>query len=245
MKNERVIILTGANSGIGLAMAKALAEKGDRVACFDLEGDRLNGMHYVPCDVTDPDGVKESVSSVLSEWGRIDILVNNACLALFSPFSGKSMDETRRELEVNYFGYLNMIRAVLPAMQERQRGIIHNVSSTVGIAGFSGLSGYVSAKGAIEALSRTLAIELRPDGITVNLIHPPLTRTRSSAPIGIPESFMAEPEVVGRRLAAKIGSTKPIITAGLADSVGVWASRLAPGFMGSFLSSRAAKAKKV
>ncbi len=155
MENERVIIITGANNGIGLSMAKALEKMGDHVACFDLTGDNLNGMNYYRTDVTDPDLVNKSVSSVLSEWGRIDILVNNACIAIFSPFECKSIEDTRREFEVNYYGYLNMIQAVVPAMRERNHGIIHNVSSTVGYTGFAGIYGYSSTKGAIEALSRS------------------------------------------------------------------------------------------
>ena len=239
MSND-VIVISGANNGIGLALARSLHATGFRVAGLDLSGENLAGVKFVACDVTDCTQVEAAVASVVAAWGRIDVLVNNACLAVFAPFESKRLEDTRRELEVNYFGYVNLIAAVLPHMRRRGRGIIHNVSSAVGVSGFAGIYGYASSKGAIEALTRTLAIELAPYGITVNLMHPPLTRTASSVPLGIPTRFMADPAVVGRKLAAKIGSRRPVITPGFAEAIGVFVARLMPVVMGKFLSGRAA-----
>jgi NAD(P)-dependent dehydrogenase (short-subunit alcohol dehydrogenase family) len=244
MQSHRVIIITGANNGIGLGLAKALMASGDHVACFDIFGENLAGLKFIKCDVTDPAQVEAAVASVITEWGHIDILVNNACLAIFSPFEEKPLGDTRREFEVNSFGYINLIRAVLPTMKARHDGVIHNFSSTVGTSGFAGIYGYSSTKGAIEALSRTLAIEFAPYGITVNIIHPPLTRTKSSAPLGVPPQFMADPDRVGQKLAKKIGSTKPVVTPGITESLGVFVSKLAPEMMGKFLSARAAAARQ-
>jgi NAD(P)-dependent dehydrogenase (short-subunit alcohol dehydrogenase family) len=244
MQDRRVVVVTGANNGIGLGLVRALARAGDRVACFDLAGENLVGLRHLQCDITDPAQVEAAVGAVTAEWGRIDVLVNNACLAIFCPFEEKQTADTRREFEVNYFGCINMISAVLPTMKAQRQGVIHNVSSTVGVSGFAGIHGYASTKGAIEALTRTLAIELAPSGITVNLVHPPLTRTRSSAPLGVPPRFMADPADVGRRLARKIGSTKAVVTPGPFESVGVLLSRLAPALMGRFLSARAAAARE-
>lgn len=242
MKKD-VVVITGANQGIGLGLARALDQEGYRVIGLDLSLENLVDMPALICDVTDPEQVRTAVEQILREWGRIDVLINNACLAVFAPFEEKELEDTRREFEVNYFGYLNMIRAVLPPMKERGGGVIHNVSSTVGWTGFAGISGYASTKGAVEALTRTLAIELAPHGITVNLIHPPLTRTRSSAPLGVPASFMADPGEVGRKLARKIGSRKKVLTPGLVEAVGVFMARLMPGAMGRFMSERAAQAQ--
>jgi NAD(P)-dependent dehydrogenase (short-subunit alcohol dehydrogenase family) len=243
MSNPRVIVITGANNGIGLGLAKALSAGDDHVACLDISGENLAGLRYFNCDVTDPAQVKASIGEALADWGRIDILVNNACLAIFSPFEEKSLADTRREFEVNYYGYINLIQAVIPTMKAQHQGVIHNFSSTVGTSGFAGIYGYSSTKGAIDALSRTLAIELAPYGITVNIVHPPLTRTKSSEPLGVPSQLMADPYDVGRKLAKKIGSTKAIITPGIAESVGVFASKLFPEMMGKFLSARAATAR--
>jgi NAD(P)-dependent dehydrogenase (short-subunit alcohol dehydrogenase family) len=135
---------------------------------------------------------------VLAKWNFVDILVNNACLCVFKSFIDRSLDRTRAEFEVNYFGAIPMIHAVLPHMKAWGCGIIHNVSSGVGISGFPGISGYVSTKGAIESLTRTLALEFAFFGICVNLMHPPLTNTKSASPLGIPVEMMADPEKVGR-----------------------------------------------
>jgi NAD(P)-dependent dehydrogenase (short-subunit alcohol dehydrogenase family) len=242
MPND-VVLITGANNGIGLGLARALMAEGYRVAAFDLSGENLSGLAFYRCDVTQMPQVTSSVRAVIGEWGRIDILVNNACLALFSRFEERSIEETRQEFEVNYFGYLNLITAVLPFMKEQGHGIIHNVSSGVGLSGFPGLCGYASTKGAIEAFTRTLALELKPSGIVVNLMHPPLSRTRSSAPLGIPARFMSDPQEVGRKLARKIGSSKAVVTPGLAESLGVFMARLFPGAMGKFFAGRTAVAR--
>lgn len=244
MDSSRVVVITGANNGIGLGLAKALHLAGERVACIDLSGEHLSGLFFLPCDVTDISQVNSSVASIIDRWGRVDILVNNACLAVFSSFEEKKIEDTRREIEVNYFGYIHMIQAILPTMKTQGGGVIHNVSSTVGITGFAGIYGYASTKGSIEALSRTLAIELRPHGIIVNLVHPPLTRTHSSAPLGVPAHFMADPDKVGKKLAKKIGSKKAIITPGMTESFGVLISRLIPELLGRFLSSKAATVRK-
>lgn len=239
-----VIIITGANNGIGLGLARALHQHGWRVAGLDLTTENLDGMRSIVCDVTDPEQTASAIKQIVETWGKIDVLVNNACLALFSPFGDKSVEDLRREMEVNYFGYVNMIRAVLPQMKSQGSGVIHNVSSTVGVTGFEGLSGYGSAKGAIESLSRTLAIEFEKYGIVVNLIHPPLTRTKSSAPLGIPAGFMADAEKVGRKLAQKIGSVKGVIAPGVVEISGVFAARMFPIVMGKFMSKKAAKTGK-
>jgi len=241
---DDVVLITGANNGIGLGLARAVSGLGSRVACLDLAGESLSGLWYLQCDVTEAAQVEACVAAVIAKWGRIDILVNNACLALFAPFEQKDQQDTRREFEVNYFGYLNTIRAVLPHMKARGHGVIHNVSSTVGVSGFAGIHGYASTKGAIDALSRTLAIEFAPYGITVNIVHPPLTRTRSSAPLGVPPRFMADPTVVGRKLARKIGSRSAVVTPGPAEAIGVFLTRLIPQTMGKFLSAWAAAARQ-
>jgi NAD(P)-dependent dehydrogenase (short-subunit alcohol dehydrogenase family) len=240
----KVVVITGANNGIGLGLFRALAERGWRVVGLDLSVENLPTERSFVCDVTDPRQVERVIKQTVETWGRIDVLVNNACLAVFSPFEEKPLADTRREFEVNTFGYIRMIKAVLPVMKSQGGGAIHNVSSTVGISGFAGIYGYASTKGALDALTRTLAMELEPYGIVVNLVYPPLTRTRSSSPLGIPASFMADPDVVGRKLAEKIGSRRPVVTPGVMESIGVFVTRMMPRLMGRFLSGRAAAARE-
>ena len=95
-------------------------------------------------------------------------------------------------MEVNYFGYLNTIQAVLTLMLKQGHGVVHNLSSGVGYTDMPGMNGYTSSKGAIEALTRSLALEYAGRGITFNVMHPPLTRTASAAGFGVPPQMMAD-----------------------------------------------------
>lgn len=249
--DSKVVIVTGAGNGIGLHMTRTLLQDGYRVAACDLVGDNLHELEsafpdrllYVPCDVTVDEQVAAFVAEVVRRWSRVDVLVNNACLALFRPFEEATLEDTRREFEVNYFGYIRMIRAVLPQMKAQGGGIIHNVSSGVGVTGFAGIHGYASTKGAIEALSRTLAQELAGYGICVNLMQPPLTRTRSAAPLGVPKEIMADPAKVGRGFARRILSTKRDVTPDLQGSFFLRLERLYPDGVGRVLHSATQRAR--
>ena len=242
----RTILITGANNGIGLALTQALLDMGDRVAALDLSIENLDltAPNLLPflCDVTNPQQVQSVVDEVLTRWGGIDILINNACLALFTRFDERVLDDIRREFEVNYFGYLNLIRAVLPVMKKQGHGVVHNFSSGVGFTGMPGMTGYTSTKGAIEALTRTLALEYAPQGITFNVMHPPLTRTNAAAGFGIPPEMMADPQTVGRGLAKRVGKTRPMLAAGFVNSLQLQMSyhlRVPMGRLMSILSNKA------
>lgn len=245
---NRIIMITGANNGIGLAMTQSLLEMGDCVAALDLSLENLDfagpDLLLFRCDVTDPGQIQAVVDEVIRKWGGIDILINNACLALFIPFEERTLDDIRREFEVNYFGYLNMIRAVLPVMKRQGRGVIHNVSSGVGFTGMPGMIGYTSTKGAIESVTRTLALEYASQGITFNVIHPPLTGTKSASGIGIPPEMMADPEVVGRKLAKQTGKTTPVLTPDLGIGIQLWVSYHFRVQMGKLLVMMTERAKK-
>lgn len=247
---NRIILITGANNGIGLALTKTLLDDGDCIAALDLSDENLaplqgkGSLRVFRCDVTDPQHVRSVVDEVVREWRRIDILVNNAALALFTRFQDRSVDDIRREFEVNYFGYLNMIQAVLPVMRSQKQGVIHNTSSGVGFIGLPGMTGYTSTKGAVESLTRSLALEFAEEGIVFNVIHPPLTRTKSASGLGIPLEMMAGPETVGRKLARKIGSTKPIITPGFRDALGLFFMRHFPIAMGRFMARMTKRAQQ-
>jgi NAD(P)-dependent dehydrogenase (short-subunit alcohol dehydrogenase family) len=248
----KVVIVTGANQGIGFHLTRALLERGYRVAGFDLSLEQLTGLREEHPqavsthrrDVTDPAQVEAAVTSVVQTWGGIDVLVNNACLAVFGPFEERSLEGTRREFEVNYFGYLHTIRAVLPHMKARGGGIIHNVGSGVGLTGFPGLYGYASTKGAVEALTRTLALEFAPYHIQVSVLHPPLTNTRSAAPLGVPPEMMDDPKKVGRGLAARIERAGGVITPDLRTGLGIACQRHLPGVMGRLLARMTARARE-
>ncbi len=246
-----VMVITGADNGIGFHMCKTLLEDGYNVAALDICNENLAGLKSsypeqllsFACDVTDAEQVKGTISAVVEQWGQIDVLVNNACLAIFSPFEEKSPEDTRREFAVNYFGCVNTITAVLPYMKAKGKGIIHNVSSGVGITGFPGIYGYASTKGAIESLTRTLALELAKYGICVNLMHPPLTNTKSASPLGIPVQVMDDPARVGRNLARQILSTKPIVAADFRTTVYLFVAYRHPRMLGNLFAKLTEKAR--
>jgi NAD(P)-dependent dehydrogenase (short-subunit alcohol dehydrogenase family) len=246
-----VAIVTGAGQGIGFYTAKALAEGGWQVAGIDIVIDQLAALEpksegrllAIRADVTDDVQIAAAITAVMDRWGRVDVLLNNAALAVFRSFEEKSIAEMERELEVNLIGYARMIKAVLPIMRAQGSGRILNVGSGVGITGYPGLTGYSSSKGAIEAFTRTLALELKPHNIAVALVHPPLTNTASAAPMGLPAQVMADPAVVGRKLAGRLMSSRATITPDVASRAGVFLMRLLPNAFGRFLSGRAAQAR--
>jgi NAD(P)-dependent dehydrogenase (short-subunit alcohol dehydrogenase family) len=233
-------------------MTRTLVEDGYDVAAFDICGDNLEPLksHYFErlllfdCDVTDEGLVKDSVALVVEKWGQIDVLVNNACIAVFKPFEEKPIEETRQEFEVNYFGYLNTINAVLPFMKYKGKGIIHNLSSGVGLTGFPGIYGYASTKGAIESMTRTLALEFEKYGICVNLMHPPLTNTKSASPLGIPAQAMDNPARVGHNLAKKILSTRPVVAADLRTGIYLFFAYRYPLSLGKLFAKLSANATR-
>ena len=232
----RTVVITGANEGIGYHLLTSLVEDGYRVAGLDIDGANIEPLQnnhpdrvrFVECDVTADDDVETAIEEVVTEWGPVDILVNNAGIFNFALFEDQTLADTKREFEVNYFGYVRLVHAVLPQMRERNEGIIHNVSSGAGIVGHPGLSGYASTKGAIEALVRTLRLELQHENVTCTVMHPPLSNTRSTAELGYPESLLSDPRDVGRKLAGKIESRGPVIYADWKTKLGIAVSKRVP-----------------
>lgn len=234
--NETVIVLTGANEGIGYHMLAALAKDSYRIAALDINGDNVvavkddgtSQVRYYECDVTDTEAVDATVNEIIDQWGRIDILVNNAGIARIAPFQERSLADTRREFEVNFFGYQRMIRAVLPHMRARGIGIIHNMGSGTADTGHPGLSGYSATKGAIKALVRSLQLELRHTSVSCTLMIPPSTNTQMTAGLEYPAWMTVEPKEVGHKLADEIHSTQPVITPDWTTRIGLSLSRWFP-----------------
>lgn len=173
-----VAIVTGASSGIGKATASALASAGYRVFGTSRRAMvRSDGLKMLACDVTDEASVHALVETVLSEAGRIDLLVNNAGMGLLGGAEESSIAQAQALFDVNLFGVLRMTNAVLPAMRRQRAGRIVNVSSILGLipSPFSAL--YASTKHALEGYSESLDHELRGFGIRVTLVEPGFTQT--------------------------------------------------------------------
>jgi short-subunit dehydrogenase len=128
-------------------------------------------------DVTKPEHVKAAVSEAMKKFGRIDVLVNNAGIGYFGSFEESEMDEVRKMLDINFWGLVDMTRAVLPEMRKQKSGTIVNVSSIGGIIAFPGVSFYHATKFAVEAVSESMSHELAPLGIKVLIVEPGPFRT--------------------------------------------------------------------
>ena len=173
---RRVVLVTGASSGIGRVCAEHLARSGWRV--FGAQRRVLapdaapRGVEMVAMDVTDDGSVERAVAEVLRSAGRIDAVVNNAGCSFMGSVEDTSIEEAKAQLEPNFFGVLRVCRAVLPAMRRQGGGHIVNVSSLAGIVGlpFSGL--YAASKFALEGVSESMRLETRRFGIKVVLVEP-------------------------------------------------------------------------
>jgi NAD(P)-dependent dehydrogenase (short-subunit alcohol dehydrogenase family) len=173
----KVILVTGASSGIGFDAAQTLARQGHRVYAAARRVERMeplkaDGVVPVRMDVTDEASLQEGVRTVLEAEGRIDVLVNNAGYGYFGAVENVPLDEARRQLEVNVFGLARLCQLVLPAMREQGSGRIVNISSVAGKAVLLFGGWYHVSKYSVEALSDALRMEVKPFGIDVSLIEP-------------------------------------------------------------------------
>jgi NAD(P)-dependent dehydrogenase (short-subunit alcohol dehydrogenase family) len=177
--SQRVVVITGAARGIGLAIAHRFATAGDRVVAVDrdrvaLEAADLNGVDRRVCDVASDASVRDLAASVIADYGRADVLVNNAGIASEidpKPFREIPLDEWRRIFEVNVYGIVRCCSAFVPAL-ERSQGAIVNLASAAALKGVPFELHYTSSKGAVIAMTRSLARELGPSGIRVNAVAP-------------------------------------------------------------------------
>ncbi|OWG17727.1 D-beta-hydroxybutyrate dehydrogenase [Delftia sp. K82] len=215
----RTALVTGGAGGIGLAIARQLAEGGARVVLVDLERQALDvaaaslaePRHHLALavDVTRPEGVEQAVSTVLEATGRIDILVNSAGVALLEPAGEISEAAWERTLAVNLTAPLLLAQAVAPAMRRQRHGRIINLASQASVVALRRHAAYCASKAGLVGLTRVLALEWASDGITVNAISPtvvdtPLGRKAWAGQVGeamralIPTGRFAQPEEVAR-----------------------------------------------
>jgi len=188
--DTQTAIVTGSAGGIGEATARALAKRGFRIAIADLRLDAAKdtatlmqtegfAAEAVLLDVASPDSAAAMVEKVLSLYGRIDVLVNNAGIESSLPFLELSLEEYERVMRVNTTGVWICCRAVIPIMLRQAKGAIVNVSSVAAQrgGGLLGTAAYATSKGATIALTKALAREFAKAGIRVNAVAPSLTMT--------------------------------------------------------------------
>ncbi len=177
----KVALVTGAARGIGLAVAKRFLAEGWRVALLDIEGELLRGAVdaldkdrtlAVHCDVSDATGVAAAVAQVSRRFGRLDALVNNAGIAVFTPVLETSDDDWNRVLAVNLTGPFLCTKAAVPLMREHGGGAIVNITSISAVRASTLRSAYGTSKAGLAHLTKQLAVELALSGIRVNAVAP-------------------------------------------------------------------------
>jgi len=171
--SEKVVLVTGASSGIGAACASLLAQSGFRVYGSSRNPNfRPQAYRALEMDVTNDQSVERAVRRVMDEAGSIDALVNNAGSGLAGAVEDTSTEEAIRQMDVNFMGAFRVARVVLPTMRQRRSGVIVNVSSLGGLFGLPFQSFYSASKFALEGWTECLRHEVNPFGIRVVLVEP-------------------------------------------------------------------------
>lgn len=185
---DQVAIVTGASRGIGRAIAQAYAAEGARLCLMATQVDKLeevaqslglgqDRLMTLGVDVRDRAASAQAVRQAEQHFGRIDVLVNNAGVYCAKPFLEHTDEDFQDMLDVNLFGVLHFMQAVLPGMQARRHGRIVNIASTAGKWGSRNQSAYNTSKHAVVGLTRCVALEASVHGVTVNAICPGFVQT--------------------------------------------------------------------
>jgi 3-oxoacyl-[acyl-carrier protein] reductase len=213
---RRAVLITGASGGIGAAIARAFAGSGDRVAVHYGTGATraeavLASLHgedhmVVRADLADPEAIRAMVDQVAAGFGGIDVLVNNAGVVRDNLLAMLDDDDIRTVLDTNVGGVFNVTRAVVPHMISKRAGRIVNLGSVAGEKGGRGQTNYAASKGAINAFTRALAVELASRKITVNCVAPGVIETEMSQQV----RELAGDEIKERILLRRYGQPQDI-----------------------------------
>ena len=169
---NKVVIITGGSSGIGLCTAAALRDRGCKVYELSRRDSEVTGITHIKCDVTDEAQIAAAVGQVMAESGRIDILINNAGFGISGAVEFTDTADVRRLFDVNFFGMVRMNRAVLPLMRRQGGGRIVNLSSVAAPVPIPFQTYYSAGKAAVNSYTMALSNEVKPFGITVCAVMP-------------------------------------------------------------------------
>lgn len=195
---QKAWFITGASQGIGLILAQQLLANGYNViatarnleALKNTVGHSSAQLLPLQVDITNEESVTSAVNAAIEQFGKIDVLVNNAGFGLIGGIEESSAKEVQNSFDVNVFGLLNVTRAILPHMRAASSGQIFNLSSVFGLIAGAGWGIYCATKFAVEGLSEALAQEVKPFGINVTIIEPGYVRTNflKSTSIAVPQN---------------------------------------------------------
>lgn len=201
MSTQNTWLVTGCSTGFGRHIAAHLLKQGERVVVTARKTEQVQDLAslgqslVLPLDVTDAEQAKAVVAEAERVFGRVDVLINNAGIGYFAAVEETDPQAARRLFDVNFFGTSHMIQAVLPGMRQRRQGMIVNLTSIGGLAGFPAVGYYCASKFAVEGLSETLRAELEPLGIGVMTVEPSAFRTEWAGSSGEVSEPIADYEV--------------------------------------------------
>lgn len=212
---DKVVLITGGSRGQGAAEARLLAAEGAQVVIGDVRRDTGQELaaeigaacRFVELDVTDAASWDAAIAAANTAFGGLDVLVNNAGIAVYTPIIGGDIEEYKKVIDVNQLGVYLGMRAAAPAMKSRGGGSIINISSIDGLIGMPFVAAYVASKFAVRGMTKVAAIELARHGIRANSIHPGYIDT----------AMVREP--MGDELAESLGKTVPLRRLGTSQEV--------------------------
>lgn len=175
--HKKKVLVVGANSTIGFFLINKFFNEGWQVFASAstkkrIPEKRVKGVNYLVLNLEKSKSIKKTIAQLIKVEQKIDVVINSAGLVFSGPIEGFSEVQIRRQMEVNYFGVVNIIRAILPSMRKHKLGTIVNISSLCGLLSFPMLSIYHASKWALEGFSESIYYELQPFGIKVKLIEP-------------------------------------------------------------------------
>lgn len=250
---NKVVVITGASSGIGKAAAAKFSKSGAKVVLVSRRKHKLEELAkdlsklntetlVCACDVSDKLQVKKMAQSVLEKFHRIDILVNNAGFAILGSVNDLSLEEIESQMATNYFGMVYCIKEFLPKMKEQNKGHIVNVASVAGSFGLPGIASYCASKYAMLGFSEGLKHELTNTGIGITVVSPIMVRTNffdhpsfEKIPKYSPTSLDAD--TVAKAILRASNSPRLEIIVPAIVRVAVWAKQTFPYFINPILGS--------
>lgn len=262
---QQVVVVTGASSGVGRAVAEAFGQRRAHVAVLGRNEDGLNGAAaeiraaggealVCPVDVADAYAVEQAAEQVEAEWGRIDVWVNVAMATVFAPVAEMTPDEFRRVTEVTYLGYVHGTQAALRRMKPRDQGTIVQVGSALAYRSIPLQSAYCAAKHAIVGFTDSLRTELIHDGSNVRITAahlpavntPQAVRQRNKMPRQAqPVPPMFSPEVIADQILWAADHAPRELLIGRPTVQAVWAQKLVPGLLDWYLGKKGWEAQFV
>ncbi|MFV8224592.1 SDR family oxidoreductase [Christiangramia aquimixticola] len=172
--SEKIVLITGASSGIGKSVASYLSQRNFKVygTSRSVKNSAEAGFEFVQLDVTSEDSIKAAIASIISKEQKIDILINNAGVGITGPIEETPESEMRKAFDTNYFGPLNLIKHVLPHMRKQHSGLIINITSIAGYMGLPYRGIYSATKGALGVTTEAYRMEVKQFGIKMTNVAP-------------------------------------------------------------------------